>query len=227
MKKVVAFLFIITSLSTYAQDSTQTKSKKPKRVYLGVNFSPDICSATFKNPVLDNLGLKAMPKLGFTGGLNICYVIKKNTSLNLGVQYSKKEYEAKSNLTFGDMIDRRRGFAYNTNERYSGANIYQYLDIPLIANFIFGKKKMRLITCAGLTTNILLNTPNNSFISGNNYNRVNFSPTISCGIDYKIKDKMFFRIEPTFRYGLLKVSTGLATEYIWNAGLNCSYYFGL
>jgi hypothetical protein len=225
MKKVVAFLFIITSLFTYAQDSTQTKSKKPKRVFIGVNFSSDMCSAVFKNPILDNLGLKAIPKFGFSSGLNICYVIKKYLSLNLGVQYSRKEYEAKSNLTFGDMIDRRRGFVYNSNESYSGTNIYQYIDIPLTANFIFSKKKMRFITSVGLTTNILLNQPNNSFITGNNYSRINLSPTLSCGIDYKINNKMFFRIEPTFRYGLLKVSTGLATQYIWSAGVNFSFYF--
>jgi hypothetical protein len=213
MKKVIAFLFVIASLFTYAQDSTQTKIK---RVFVGVNFSSDVCSAVFKKPVLDNLGLTAKPKFGFTSGLNICYVITKHISLNLGV---------KSNLTFGDTFDRRRGFAYNTNERYSGKNIYQYLDIPLMVNFVFGKSKTRFITSAGLTTNILLNQPNNPIITGNNYNRIKLSPTISCGIDYKIKNKMIFRLEPTFKYGLLKVSSGLAAEYIWNAGLNVSWYF--
>ena len=225
MKKVIAFLFIISSVFTYGQDTTRVNSKKTKHVFFGVNFSTDICSATFKNPVLDNLGLKAIPKFGFSSGLNICYVINKYLSLNLGVQYSRKEYEAKSNLTFGDMIDRRRGFVFSTYEVFSGTNVYQYLDIPFKANFIFGKKKTRFISSVGLETNILLKTTNRYFIVGENPNQINLSPIISCGIDYKINNKMFFRIEPTFRYGLLKVSTGLATQYIWSSGVNFSFYF--
>ena len=225
MKKIILFVFILSFKLGYAQDTTKANPKKEKRVFVGVNFSPDICSATFKNPVLDNLGLKAFPKFGFTSGLNVCYLIKRYLSLNLGVQYSKREYEAKSNLTFGDLIDRRRGFVYSTYEVFSGTNVYQYIDIPMKANFIFGKKKTRFISSVGLETNILLKTTNRYFIAGENPNHINLSPTISCGINYNVNNKMFFRIEPTLRYGLLKVSTGLATQYIWNAGLNISWYF--
>ncbi|MEO8760955.1 MAG: hypothetical protein ABI388_06815 [Bacteroidia bacterium] len=224
MKKLLAFLFILNTVFAYAQDTAHVKAVKTKRFFVGINFSPDICEGILTKPILDNLGLKSISKFGFTSGINSCFVITKHISIDFGVQYSKKEVKVTSDLTFGDMIDRRRGFVYNTNELNFGYSIYNYLDIPLKANFIFGKRKTRFISSVGLTTNILLKATG-SFYTGNNYSRINLSPTISAGIDYKINRKQFFRIEPTFRYGVLKVSDNLATQYLWNAGINVSWYF--
>lgn len=226
MKKTIVLLFILISAFIYAQDTTQVKSKKTKRFFVGINFSSDLCSAILKNPILDSLGLKAIPKFGFTSGINACYIITKHLSIDFGVQYSKKIYDVKTNLTFGDMIDRRRGFVYNSNESVVNTRSnYNYVDIPLKANLTFGKKKLRLICSVGITTSLFLKATSTSFVVGNNYNRINLSPTVSAGIDYKINNKRFFRVEPTFRYGLLKVSDNLTSQYIWNAGINCSFYF--
>jgi len=220
MKKLLALIFVIVSVIAYAQDSTKTK--KTSRFFIGVNFSPDYCSGRLKDGALSVSYFKGVPKFGYTSGINICYVITKHISIETGIQYSKKDFETKTTgLTFGDTIDRRRGFVYHVNE--NDLYTYHYLDIPLKANFVFGKNKTRFITSVGLTTNILVKATS-SFIS-DNYTRINFSPTVSCGIDYKINDKMFFRIEPTFRYGILKMTDTPVTQYIWNAGLNLSWYF--
>ncbi|MHB8259255.1 MAG: hypothetical protein ACYDCN_06785 [Bacteroidia bacterium] len=225
MKRILFIALLFCIKQTKAQDSTQVITQKNKRVFIGVNFSPDYCSGIFKDPVVNTLGLKAIPKFGYTSGINIFCIITKHLSIETGVQYSKKEFDVKTDLTFGDRIDRRRGFVYNTGE--NNANIYNYLDIPLKANFTFGKKRIRFISSIGVTTNLFLNATSYSFFVGNNNNRINLSPTISCGIDFKIKNRMCLRIEPTLRYGILKVSNDLATLYIWNAGLNISYYFGV
>jgi hypothetical protein len=255
MKKLSLLFFILFSAFTYAQDSTQTKAKKPKRIFIGVSFSSDYCFRTLKNndgsqlssTIVDLYNKIEVAKFGFTGGVNVCYIITKHISVGLGVQYSNKGFQDKeSALTFGDKIDRRRGFAYNTNP--SNANLptsgkiiytYNYLDIPLKVNFVVGKKKVRFISSIGLTTNLLINSKN-TFVgqdstgksikdSGSSttstYNRINLSPTVSCGIDYKINNKMFFRVEPTFRYGIVKMTETPVTQYLWNAGLNISWYF--
>ena len=60
-----------------------------------------------------------------------------------------------------------------------------------------------------------------------NCNRVNLSPMLSLGIDYKINDKMNLRVEPTARFGVLSVLDGSIKEYLYSGGLNLSYYFGL
>ena len=68
-------------------------------------------------------------------------------------------------------------------------------------------------------------TSKTSQTSTYNYNKINVSPTISLGVDYIINSMSNLRIEPTFRYGLLKTIDKPITEYLWNTGINISYYF--
>jgi hypothetical protein len=244
MKKLLAFIFIVTSVFAYAQDSTKTK--KTRRFFIGINFSPDYCFRTLKNNggssidamIYEGDNKIERAKFGFTSGINVCYIFTKHISIDLGVQYSNKGYQTEENpLTFGTP----RGVVY-TNLPTSGKFVYRYnyIDIPLKANFIFGKKKLRLISSIGLITSVFINTTNsfvgeysngssfkNSSTTSSGYNKVNLSPIISCGIDYKINDRMFFRVEPTFRYAILKTVDASIAEYVWSAGLNVSYYFGL
>lgn len=246
MKKLLFFILCCMSIFVYAQDSTKTK--KASRFFIGVNFSPDYCFRTLKNTdgsaistmIYDNDNKIQTAKFGFSSGINACYIITKHISVDLGVQYSNKGYQtAENTLIFGPPP--RRGFI-NTTLPTSGKIIYRYnyLDIPLKVNFVFGKKKLRLISSIGLTTNIFVSETNsfvgkysngssfkNSSTSTSGHTKVNLSPTISCGIDYKINERMFFRIEPTFRYGILNTVDAPIAEYIWNTGLNVSYYFGL
>lgn len=97
---------------------------------------------------------------------------------------------------------------------------------------------MRFITCIGATTNLLLKESQTLFLyylnrteksqssDGSSYNRFNISPMVSIGLDYRLTDKMSLRIEPTFRYGLLKIIDSPITAYLFNAGLNVGYYIG-
>ena len=253
MKKIALFFFVVISVLAQGQDSTQTQPKKNKRFFIGANFSPDLCYRTLRNVsggstgdmIVSERNQTEIAKLGFTGGINFCYIISKHISLDADMQYSNKGYQTKTQaLTFGTAT-LRRGVLNNVNISnlpQSGHFVYayNYLDIPIKVNFVFGKKKVRFISSAGLTTNVLIvatstfkgklasgsSVENNSNTTGQ-YNKINFSPTISFGIGYKINNKMFFRVEPTFRYGILKTVDAPIAEHLWSTGLNCSYYFGL
>jgi hypothetical protein len=50
---------------------------------------------------------------------------------------------------------------------------------------------------------------------------------MSVGIDYRINEKMNLRIEPTFRYGVLKIIDTPVTGYLYSGGINVVYYYGL
>lgn len=50
---------------------------------------------------------------------------------------------------------------------------------------------------------------------------------ISAGIDYRMNDRMNLRVEPTFRYGVMKITDAPITAYLFNAGLNIGYYVRL
>jgi hypothetical protein len=117
---------------------------------------------------------------------------------------------------------------------------FHYIGFPVKVNFIVGKKKVRFFTSVGLITDILVKATSTTDLKENgstqhgrpydetsNVNRVNLSPVLSAGIDYKINDKMNLRVEPAFRFGALSVINGSIKEYLYSGGLNLSYYFGL
>ncbi len=242
MKHLTIILLTLTAFSSYGQDKTkETSSSDFKRVQIGVNISPDICFRTLKNNDGSSTGDLVVKlnnenetiKVGYTAGLNVCFNIKKFIGLETGIQYSNKGYQTKFNdLIFGQpdpSAPNKAKFIYN----------FHYIDIPVKANFTIGKKKVRFFTSVGVTPNIFIKETSTSVLvysdrtdrktSPTNYDfkKVNISPTISVGIDWKINSRMNLRVEPTFRYGVLNIIDAPVTDYLYSGGLNISYYFGL
>ncbi len=242
MKNLTLFLLTLTAFSSYGQDKTkETPTADFKRVQIGINVSPDVCFRTLKNNdgswssdlVVDQRNKMETVKVGYTAGLNVCFNIKKFVGLETGIQYSNKGYQTKKqDLIFGQpdpSLPKQSKFVYD----------FHCIDIPVKANFTIGKKKVRFFTSVGVTTNIFIKETQTSFLiysdrtdkktspTNFDYNKVNISPTVSVGIDYKINGRMNLRVEPTFRYGVLKIIDTPVTGYLYSGGLNISYYFGL
>jgi hypothetical protein len=237
----ILLLFLITTRLNAQEKINESSSSDYKRVQIGINLSPDICFRKLENndgssmsDVLINIFDESQIfKIGYTAGLNVCYNLKKNVSIETGLHYSNKGYQTKmQSLSFGTIdpsIPNQSKFVYN----------FYYIDIPVKANFTIGKKKLRFFTSVGLTTNIFIKETVTSVLiysnrtdrkanpSAFNYNNLNLSPTVSIGIDYKINSKMNLRIEPTFRYGLLTIIDSPITGYLYSGGLNIAYCFGL
>ena len=238
MKNLTIIILTIFVFSAYGQESSTIDFK---RVQIGIIVSPDICFRTLKNndgsPISD-LTLtyrnnRETIKIGYTAGLNACFNFKNIIGLETGVQYSNKGYQTKiEDITFGQPDP-------SLPDKFKYIYDYHYIDIPVKANFTIGKKKVRFFTSIGVTTNILIkytetcilvysdHTNRETNSTSFNYNKVNISPTISVGIDYKINNRMNLRVEPTFRFGVLKIIDAPVTGYLYNGGFNISYYFGL
>jgi hypothetical protein len=117
---------------------------------------------------------------------------------------------------------------------------HNYFDIPLRVIFSFGENRFCFIASAGLTTNILLNSSQTGIFEYEDgsqgkethdqeykFKSLNISPTISAGIDYRISNKINLSVEPTYRYGLLKIIDTPVSAYLWNSGLNITCYYTL
>ena len=256
MKQLTVFItVIIFSVTGFGQDTVKQipATVEVKRVLLGINISPDICYRTLKNndgsssssTIIDIRNNTEKQKFGYTTGLNACYNISKHIGIETGLQYSNKGYFIKrTGFIYGNMYDPRRGFVSNNSatEPTNAKFIYNYiyLDVPLRLIFSFGEKRIHLITGIGVTTNILLKATQTIILGyengdkkrqtqkpGYNYKSLDVSPNVSVGIDYRISNKINLRIEPTFRYGAIKIIDAPITEYLWNGGLNITCYYGL
>jgi Outer membrane protein beta-barrel domain len=244
MKRQILLLMTICTLTAYSQDTLKSKLPKGfKKILIGFNISPDYCNRTLKNNdgagtsglIIDMRNQRETGRPGFTAGFNICVNFSKNTGFETGIQYSLKGYQtAKYGLVYpvpDPTAPVRAKFLYT----------YHTVDIPLKINITKGNGKLRFIGAAGITTNILIMVMETSILeyaynnrrseetyqSPYNYRKINLSPAISLGMDYRINNNMYLRAEPTFRYGLLKNINTPVTEHLWSAGLNMGFYYGL
>jgi hypothetical protein len=242
IKPLITLTLTLTTFCSFGRDKTNDNFPTDfKRVQIGFNISPDLCFRTLKgnensatsNFVMKNNKQRETLKVAYTARLNVCYNIKKSIGIETGIQYSNKGFQTKLDKVVPLVPDPAlfNQFKYIFN--------YHYLDFPLKVNFTFGENKVRFFSSAGITTNLFLKQiqtnvyhfPDRTIRTSNptryDYKKVNLSPTISIGIDYKINEKMNLRIEPTFRYGVIAISDDPVTDYLYNGGLNISYYYGL
>ncbi|MCC6817474.1 MAG: PorT family protein [Bacteroidia bacterium] len=225
------------SIANSQLPSYQKSNIANKQRLIGINFSPDICYRTLKiGPGSTNREYikqyrddNEIPKSGFTTGINLCFNLTHQFGIETGIQFSKKGYANKFiELRFlvpePDMPERIK-YIYHIH----------FIDIPIKANFMFGHKRTRFITSAGLVTNIFIKetvtsievypdrTEKRTQPSDLGYNRFSVSPLISFGLDYEINSKMHFRFEPTFKYGILKVNN--FKTYLYTIGCNMGFYW--
>ena len=153
-----------------------------RSLLFGVNISPDICFRTLENNdgsssssmIIDSRDKNEEPKFGYTAGLNVCYNFSKHLGIEAGIQYSNKGYAfKKTELTFGDMIDSRYGFIYNTNETEVPTNAkflynFIYLDVPIRIIFSFGEKRIHYVASIGVTTNTFIKATQTSVLEYKN-----------------------------------------------------------
>jgi len=255
MRLLTFITAMIISLATLGQDTLQKATTTEfKRLLFGVNISADYCYRTLKNnngnsttsSIIDLRDKSEEPKLGYTAGLNICYNFSKHLGIEAGLQYSNKGYAFKnSELTFADMIDPRYGFIYPGNGGVGPKKVkfiynHIYLDVPVRVIFSFGEKRIQFVTSVGLTTNIFIKATQTSIFEYENgdtkretndqqynFRSINISPILSAGIDYRINHRINLRVEPTIRYGILKIIDAPLTTYLWSSGLNFSCYYTL
>lgn len=255
MKSILIVFLVLLPFSLTGQEVIDSIIKSNEdQISIGLVFSPDYCFRTLHNNdgssssavIIDLRNNDEEPIFGFTTGLNVFYQITKKIGFETGLQYSRQGYQIESNdLFFGDPIDPRNGYAYDTSSSMIPSGVrfisnYNYLDIPLRVVLNFGKNRMRFITSAGLTTNILVSSGQISIIKYkdgkdkrsksdflHDIKTMNVTATLSAGVEYNLNSKLFFRVEPTIRYGLLEINDDPITAFLWRAGLAFGCYYNL
>ncbi len=252
-KRIHVFLSAsLLSLAALSQDPIPTTpSATFHRWQLGANASADYCYRMLQNndgsdgsaSTIDFRNSYEVAKIGYTAGLNVCYNISKRYAIEAGLQYSNKGYKLDfSSLTFGDIVDPRKGNLYNTDSiaTYEAKENFTYLDIPIRFILSLGNKRCRFVSSIGVTANIFLqathitllkyedgNTSRNAYRYDYDFKSVGITPTISFGADYDLSNRFCLRAEPTFRYGLVEIIDEPIAERLWSAGLNVTCYYTL
>jgi len=242
MKKLFVLLAIIP-LFTNAQDSITKKASK--NISVGLSFSPNYNYRTLINKNGSPTGETIIVyrdkieigKLGFSAGANVNIKVSKIFEFQTGLFYSDKGYETKKVA-----LDYQSP-GPNLPTHFMAKYQMHYLDIPLKLNYISGQGRLKFIAGAGFSANFFLNgnvKPTIFYGDGreesrekesltSDFNKFNISALASIGLEYKLKENIFLRVEPTFQYGLKTVSQPRVdiAEYLWNVGLNVGVHLRL
>lgn len=233
----ITFLFFLLSLSSFAKDSTTVEFK---RFVFGTHASPDYCYRILKvtapnsatTAISENRNKNEIPMLGYTVGADLSYFIEERIAISLGVNYSRKGYINESIY----LTDQNGIIIGNGSFKYN----YNYVELPLKASVILGKKRVRFTCSVAVTSSFLLYEQTDSKFEYNDgtkviskgkpnyiYNPFNLFLTESMGIDCKLGKKMGVKIEPTYSYGMLQTIDAPITEYLWSYGFNVGWHIDL
>jgi hypothetical protein len=208
-----------------------------KRFEISISAAPEICYRTLLNndgsqmstSIINLRNETETVKLGYTGGLHLGYNFNERFGFQTGIQYANRGFSTKKIDIAGSLMDPviPESFKYNYN--------YHYLEIPTKVNFSFGTNRMRLTTSAGVSSAFLIKqsrtfigyykdtTTRQDITSIDTYNRFNLFATISAGLEMRISPIMSIKVEPTFRYGLLKIIETPVSGHWYSGGVNVSY----
>ncbi len=230
-------LFLLVLISTCALAADNSSDKK---LFIGVNFAPGVGFRTLHLDNHSNGYPEAMslyqkydkPIFGYNLGVDVTYKFTDIIGLQLGACYSMKGllYSAPSMFS-------------STPTTYSTLYRFHFVDIPVQIRFYAGKSKVKFVGGAGPVFDLLFGQQNISeaveggktiYHSSHIWLPAPKGPKVftmsamaSAGIDYRINSLMGIRAEPYFSHGFLPLASNGIKTYLWNAGINCAFYFGV
>ncbi len=223
---------VLTALYTHGQE---------QRFFIGIQTSPDLAYRTLelvdRNPssevIIEALNTLHTPRLGYTASLVAGYALSEQWAMEGGIGYALHGWSWDlSQLNFGDQIEPRRGFIYNTEDMLGSiSQEFHYLNVPVLATLTLGKGRLRSISSVGASVSFLLKAHSVTVWNGernvveqDDYHALNFFPMISTGLSYAMGESGALRMEPTFRFGVLELQDGPISERLWSAGLQLGYF---
>jgi hypothetical protein len=239
MKKLTLFLLACCLSSTGITQSDMTS-----RLSLGLEFSTDMAFRSLKNKdqsflyqnIIDERAIVEIPRFGYTSGIQFAYAFNPLLSLELGVKYASRGFD----IYYHDAAIVLYPFYTEDLLKVRYQQIYQYIDLPLRLNFTIGNKAVKFSSGIGLSTNFFLRQSvhfkqtytdhvekGSTFITKKDVsylNSVNVAPFIAIGMCYDINEKMFMRIEPVVKYGIISTTNTPIREHLFEFGINFGYF---
>jgi hypothetical protein len=240
MKKPLLVTLILSASVSFGQSKTTSNEHASKGFQLGLNASPDFCYRTLQNnignsyteDIINMRNEKEGILLSYSSGISASYQFNQCFGIETGLSYAVRGLQSKKTASIS--LPDPAVPAYFKHMYY-----FHFIDIPLKANFIFGKNKLRFITSVGVTTNIFIkemvtfigyfdtHTDRYSYENYEPYRKLNFSPTLSAGIDWSLHPNVNLRMEPSFQFSALKINDTPISARLFSAGLKMSLYYRL
>jgi hypothetical protein len=184
-------------------------------------------------------------KFGYELGLRANYRWNEHCSIDIGLEHSNRGYQtSKFDLSFGDIIDPRRGFGFD--DAVAGAEAvrfiyhYEYLGLPIRFNYSVGQGRYRFVSSIGCTFEYLLGVRSSTLFDlengehvhqsatlHNDYEEFGIRPNLALGAQYQLGEGMSLRCMPTFNLGISPTLESSIEEHLFSAGVELGLFLQL
>ena len=241
---------------TGKDDSREKKKEKKtfKHIYIGVSATPSLSyrylhgsfvpagnSQENIQGIIDYSNKHSVPELGVNVAAKVGINVTHWLAIESGVGYSLIRYRYNSDQFYTPSIWNGNNYVPADSFKTRDKETYHYLTIPIGLRFSIGHRKVRGIIAAGAELDFLLQqradytytyangiTQSSTIIQQtHNFNTFNVSPYLGIGMDCYLSPAVVLRVMPQAQIQGLKNTNTPITEYLWNAGLNISFLFGL
>jgi len=187
------------------------------------------------------------PRVAISASFRIARQFSKRFGFEAGVGYHQTGWQYGSDLselTFGDLIDPRRGFIYATDTEVpveaTFIDIFHYLEVPLAFTVTLGRGKLRSVSAIGIAPSFLVTanavtdyiygdgrTERSRYEPVESYKTLNMIPFFSTGLAIRSGTRWEFRLQPTVRYGLIDIIDAPITAKIYSGTLEAGVRLAL
>lgn len=233
-------LLLLCTLALCSASMAQTDSVAyPKRLAIGVTFSPDYSYRSLRTKSTDptTLGLRdarngsEFPILGYTTGITAQYRITKRFALQLAALYAVKGEEVRQSSPNGLIATPDPSLPISSQIQYN----YRYVDFPVNAMYYVSDKKLQLFVSAGLGPGIKLGHKiyyQEKYDDGREFmgeyawplaglRNVMLNVQVGLGVDWYVSNDVYIRLAPEFRHATTNLVVGSTLrQYPYSVGAN-------
>lgn len=190
---------------------------------------------------------REVPKLALTTVVNMGKQLGKRIGVEMGVGYHHLGWVHRvdlEDLSFGDIIDPRRGFIYATDgavpSKVTFKDSFHYVELPIGLTVRVGKGRLRSVSAVGMAPSILIAARGhtiNEYADGTKeetrYEKVedfkgfNAFAYLSTGLSLRTGDRFEWRLQPTLRYGLVDILDAPITATLYSGTLDLGFRYVL
>lgn len=190
---------------------------------------------------------REVPKLALTTVVNMGKQLGKRIGVEMGLGYHQLGWVHRvdlEDLTFGDIIDPRRGYIYATDNAIPSKTTFKdsfhYIEIPIGLTVRVGKGRLRSVSAVGMAPSILIAARGRTiyeygdgtkeetrYEKAEDFKGFNWFAYFSTGIALRTGDRFEWRLQPTLRYGLVDILDAPITASLYSGTVDLGFRYVL
>lgn len=215
---------------------------------LGYRTLSPTAPSTTVDAVIRSRNEREEPRMALGGYVGGGYQLSHCIGLEAGIGYTQLGWQQRidiRDLTFGDMIDPRRGFIYGTDdlamlERITFSDVFHYLDFRLGATLTLGQGRWRSVSALGVAPALLVAARTRTYSEYSDghrthesreametFNTFNLFPYLGTGVAFHPGGRWEWRLQPTVRYGAMRIIDTPITAHVFSGTVDFGVRFAL